>query len=255
MSRLPQRAPGAGFTLLELTVALAIFAVLSAMAYGGLRQVLDARQQTERVAERLAGLQGAFRQLKLDLEQAAPRPVRSEYGDPQPALVASGDGEFAVELTTASWRNPAGLPRSTLRRVAYRLHKGVLSRFTWGVLDRAPDTRPEREELLPGVMQIGLRFLDADLKWHSEWPPLATRDGGLQALPLAVEVTLDLEDWGPVLQLFRLPSAMGDDGEQAQGDQGGTDGAQGAGGAGGPEGTQGGSKAALQGTGGAPVTK
>jgi len=252
VSRVPPRALCTGFTLLDLTVALAIFAVLSTMAYGGLRQVLDARQQTERVADRLAGLQGAFRALGADLEQAAPRAVRSELGDPQPALVARGDGDFAIELTSASWRNPAGLPRSTLRRVAYRLHKGVLARFAWPVLDRAPDTRPEREELLGGVAQIGLRFLDADMQWHGEWPPLATPGGASVVLPLAVEVTLELEDWGSVLRLFRLPSSLAEGSQQDREGRGGTDAA---GETGGPEAAQGRAGAGPQGTLGSPITK
>jgi general secretion pathway protein J len=196
-----------GFTLLELTVALAIFAVLSTLAYGGLRQVLEARRETERVAERLAALQGALRQLELDLAQAAPRPIRDERGAPQGALVASVIGDLALELTSASWRNPAGLPRSTLRRVGYRVKNGVLFRYAWGVLDRSPDSEPVAEVLLSDVHQIALRFLDPQREWQREWPPLAEGTSGTQTLPVAVEVTLDLADWGVVQRLFRLPDA------------------------------------------------
>jgi general secretion pathway protein J len=197
------RSPIAGFTLLEITVALAIFAVLSTLAYGGLRQILDARRDTERAAERLAALQTAMYRLAADLEQAAPRPVRSEYGDSQQPLVGSGSGG-TIELTSASWRNPAGLPRSTLRRVGYEIQGGVLTRLTWPVLDRSTDTRPEPEELLDHVLQLGFRFLDDRREWHADWPPGA-RQGEEASLPLAVEVTLELEDWGLVHRLVRLP--------------------------------------------------
>lgn len=196
-----------GFTLLELTVALAIFAVLSTLAYGGLRQVLEARRETERVADRLAALQGALRQIELDLEQAAPRPIRDERGAPQGPLVASAISDLALELTSASWRNPAGLPRSTLRRVGYRVKNGVLFRYAWAVLDRSPDSQPVAEVLLTNVHQLELRFLDPQREWQREWPPLAQGSGGSQALPLAVEVTLELADWGVVQRLFRLPDA------------------------------------------------
>lgn len=196
-----------GFTLLELTVALAIFAVLSTLAYGGLRQVLEARRETERVAERLAALQGALRQMELDLEQAAPRPIRDERGDLQGPLVASTVGDLALELTSASWRNPAGLPRSTLRRLGYRVKNGVLFRYAWAVLDRSTDSQPVAEVLLTDVHQLELRFLDREREWQREWPPLAQRKGSAQALPLAVEVTLELADWGVVQRLFRFPDA------------------------------------------------
>ena len=62
-------ANATGFTLIELVVALAIFALLSVMAYSGLRLVLDARERTAQQAERLATLQLAFTVIGRDLEQ------------------------------------------------------------------------------------------------------------------------------------------------------------------------------------------
>jgi general secretion pathway protein J len=199
----PARGPGAGLTLVEITVALAIFAVLSTLAYGGLRQLIEAQRQTERFEERLAALQMALRQVEHDLEQAAPRAIRDERGDPQPAFVGSADG--ALALTSASWRNPAGLSRSRLRRVVYGLQRGTLLRLTWPVLDRAPDTAPQREEILTDVVELGLRFLDQDREWRQEWPPLGRTGDEPPGSPIAVELTLELEDWGVVQRLFRLP--------------------------------------------------
>jgi general secretion pathway protein J len=192
-----------GFTLVEITVALAIFAVLSTLAYGGLRQLIEAQRQTERFEARLAALQTALRQVEHDLEQAAPRAVRDERGDLQPPFVGSTDG--TLTLTSASWRNPAGLTRSRLRRVAYGLQGGALTRVAWPVLDRAPDTAPETEALLTEVAELGLRFLDEKREWHAEWPPLGAAGGDPAATPLAVELVLELEDWGVVRRLFRLP--------------------------------------------------
>ena len=65
-----------GFTLIELMIALAIFAVLSAMTYGGLRAVLNARNQSDQQAERLATLQTALVIMGRDIEQATPRSIR-----------------------------------------------------------------------------------------------------------------------------------------------------------------------------------
>jgi general secretion pathway protein J len=61
-----------GFTLLELLVAVAVFAILSAMAYGGLRNVIDNSQQTESAMERLQQVQMTM--LKICLLYTSPSP-------------------------------------------------------------------------------------------------------------------------------------------------------------------------------------
>ncbi|MFP4682439.1 MAG: type II secretion system protein J, partial [Ectothiorhodospira sp.] len=86
MIRTPPSRRHRGFTLLELVVTLALFALVSLMAYGGLRSVLETRQLTDAAAHRLARLQMTVTLLGRDLEQLARRPVRDAYGDPVPPL-------------------------------------------------------------------------------------------------------------------------------------------------------------------------
>jgi general secretion pathway protein J len=68
----------AGFTLLEMLVALAIFALLSVMSYGGLRSVMEQQAATELEAEQLGQLQKIYLLMQRDFEQAVPRAVRDE---------------------------------------------------------------------------------------------------------------------------------------------------------------------------------
>jgi general secretion pathway protein J len=191
-----RRGPAPGFTLLELTVAVAVFAVLSLMAYGGLRTVLDAQQQAAKVGARLAALQMTVRLVEADLAQLVPRGVRDAFGDPEPALAARGAG---LLLTRGGWRNPLGRPRSALLRVEYRLEDTRLLRAAWPVLDRVQASTPHREVLLDDVEALGLRFLGADGQWLEGWPPPSGEGAG--ALPRAVELTLRLGDWGIIRRL------------------------------------------------------
>jgi general secretion pathway protein J len=193
----------AGFTLLELLVALAVFAVVAVLAYGGLRSVLDAREHADRQAQRLAELQSAVSVLGRDVEQVLERGIRNEFGDPEPPL-RGGSGTLLLELTRAGWRNPAALPRSDLQRVAYRLDGTELVRLAWQVLDRAQDAAPLEMPLLTGVAAVEVRFFDHALEWRPEWPPPLPGEEA-PALPRAVEITLELEDWGRVTRLLRLP--------------------------------------------------
>jgi general secretion pathway protein J len=194
----------AGFTLLELLVALAIFSLLAVMSYNGLKIVLDQQAATEVQAEALAELQKVYLLLQRDVEQVVPRPIRDEYGDEQPAL-AGGD---ALQLTRGGWSNPAGRLRSSLQRVGYAFEDGQLVRYSWGVLDRAQDSEPQRQPLIGDIGEMTIRYLDGKNEWQERWPnPLASGDDTavLTALPGAVEITLDHEKFGPLVWVFRLP--------------------------------------------------
>ncbi|KHD07289.1 hypothetical protein PN36_19795 [Candidatus Thiomargarita nelsonii] len=185
-----------GFTLLELLVALAIFALIAVMAYSGLDTILTARLQTDQHATQLARLQMAFIWLGRDIEQYIERPIRDQYGNSQPAL----QGTIShLELTRAGWRNPAQQQRSSLQRVAYHLENKILMRSYWSVLDRAQYARTFKMDLLNDVNEIELRYLDENLRWHEQWS--SNEKGSLKA----IEVTLTVLDWGRIIRLFRVP--------------------------------------------------
>jgi general secretion pathway protein J len=200
-----------GFTLLELLVALAVFAIMATAAYSGLRSVLFTRAAVEEENRRLAAVQLAVFRLEQDIEQALPRGIRDEYGEPQPALRGGELLSDALVLTRAGWDNPLGQPRANLQRVAYRLREGRLWRLYWIVLDRGGAMEPRETLLLDQVSEFRVRFLDQSDAWQNDWPPPANSvaDDSLppdpNALPRAVEITLTLEDWGAITRLLPLP--------------------------------------------------
>jgi len=199
--------PQRGFTLLELLVALAIFALLAVMAYGGLSKVLRTEDILDQQLDRLAEVQRTFTFLERDLLQLIPRDIRDQYGDTRPFLQGrdplQGSGEPLLALTRSGYANPLGVARSELQRVDWRLKDEALYRETWPVLDRAQDSLPRAVRLCTRVQDLRLRFLDDKKKWHRQWPPEDQQAGGLQA-PLAVEVTLELTDWGELRRLVPL---------------------------------------------------
>lgn len=191
-----------GFTLLELVVAIAIFGIMSALAYGGLMQLLDSRDAAGSRAARLTQLQTALSLLDRDIGQLVPRPVRDSYGTAQPALRGGGKEGLILELTRGGWRNPADRPRGSLQRVAYRLSDGGLTRLASTVLDGVDETAGAgATTLLDGVRSVELRFLDGQRQWQPAWPMDSSRDGA--ALPQAIEVVIELSDWGRVTRLFQ----------------------------------------------------
>lgn len=194
-----------GFTLLELLVALAVFAMVALMAYSGLRSVLYSKQITEQRAARMQHLQSAVLMLERDLGQIALlRGIRDEYGDAQPPLRTADFGAITLEFTRAGWPNPTGMARSTLQRVAYGIKEDALWRYAWRVLDRAQQSTPDGIALLEGVREMRLRYRDDAGEWHEHWPPVGLAQAAPVPSPTALEVSLELEDLGVIRRLFPL---------------------------------------------------
>ena len=197
-----------GFTLLELLVAVAIFSVLSAMAYGGLRNVIDNSQQTDLAMQRLQEVQLAVLKISRDFSQMTQRSIRDEYGNRQDYLLSGVGGDIFIEFSRNGRRNPAELQRSHLQRVAYKLEENQLYRLDWPHLDRPQEMQPYESVLLTDVEAVSIRFLDTNNEWHDQWPPLNAnlQAGDINELLSAVELTLELTDWGEIMRIYRISS-------------------------------------------------
>jgi general secretion pathway protein J len=199
------RKPG-GFTLLELLVAMSVFAIMSVMAYGGLSQVITNNTSAEAELERMQSVQHMMYTLTRDFSQIIQRDIRDEFGTTQPYLIAGNDPDTVVEFTRSGRRNPAELLRSNLQRVAYQLEDNKLYRLFWPQLDRVQGMEPARNELLGDIEAFDIRYLDSEAEWHTGWPPLNTSasPGVSIPLPVAVEISLTLIDWGKLKRLYKV---------------------------------------------------
>jgi general secretion pathway protein J len=198
-----------GFTLLELLVALAVFAIMSVAAYAGLRNVLHVQAHVEAESQRLMQTQMAFHFLQNDIEQIVPRDIRDEYGNPRPALESSDISGNLFILTRGGWDNPLAHPRANLQRIAYRLEEERLCRLYWDTLDRSGISEPLKTVLLDNVQDMRIRFLPGttDDEWQNIWPPPENEEDILTVLPRAIEITITLNDWGDISRLFLLSDA------------------------------------------------
>ncbi|HWJ06821.1 MAG TPA: type II secretion system minor pseudopilin GspJ [Steroidobacteraceae bacterium] len=196
-----------GFTLLEVLVAIAIFAFVGAMAMTGYTQLQRQAEYQQQRLERVREVQRAVQTLTQDLTQIEPRPIREPLGQQYlPAVLAGESVDYRIEFTRAGWSNTAGLPRPTLQRVAYRVDADGLWRDHWRVLDRTQTSEPVRVNLLKGVRSVQFRFLTPAREWVDRWPQLQSQAPAQQdrERPAAVEVTLDLEDWGLIRRVVEV---------------------------------------------------
>ena len=190
-----------GFTLIEVLIAMVIFAVLSLLAYGGLNQVILHKQETSESLARLKQLQITMTKVHRDLSQISSRQGRDEMGTNLSNLQASQGDDLLIQLTRNGWRNPAKLNRGHLQRVAYRLDEDKLIRIHWPYVDRALDGQAVETELINNIKDVTLRFLDNNKEWHNSWPALNATQNTI-SLPVAIEFTLEMEDWGKVVRVL-----------------------------------------------------
>lgn len=198
-----------GFTLIEVMVAVLIAAILSVMAFTAMRQGLDHRETIKTRAARLAAVQATMRTIVQDFSQIQPRPVREPIGQGyQPAVTGDTARLPEVVFTRGGWSNPVGSQRSTLARIRYVLSDGVLYREHWLVLDPQLQPEPMRRTLLEGVRDFQVSFMDDSRNWQDSWPSRTVTNTNselqLRARPIAVRVTMTLEDWGTVVRIVEV---------------------------------------------------
>lgn len=201
------RQKSAGFTLLEVLIALAIFAIMGLASYHLLSSEARTQQVLTGQSEQHNHWQRGMIRLTQDLQQAVERGVREDYGTRKPALI--GDGE-SLTFTRQGWSNPLHQNRSELQRVDYRIitsadNTPYLQRSFWFSLDRAPASEPVTQTLLPAIEQLQLRYYHPQKKtWLQQWPPLEEPNIGL---PQAIEVELTSREYGQVLRLISLKTS------------------------------------------------
>lgn len=184
----PLRTSEAGFTLVELLVALAIFALMSVAGVTLLRSGTDTQLAVKDRLEALSRGNRLYNSLEGDLAQAVARPVRDLAGQPVPAFVQT-DSAVPGSLfgfVRAGWSNFDESPRASLQRIAYTLDDGTLKRVSWPMLDGA--TPNDAASLVENVSAATVRFRDDKGEWRDDWTATDAN-----ALPRAVELRLTVQ--------------------------------------------------------------
>jgi len=194
-----------GFTLIEVLVAMAIFGVLSTLAYMTLGQTLSNSDILNERMNRLQSVQRTMSYLSTELIQVAPRSIRGDLGGSKPALISDFGAEFALEMTHNGWPNSAGVPRSTQQRSAYRIEDDELIRYHWNVLDRTVNNLPVATVMLDNIESLTFRFLRQNGEWVEQWPPTGSQStSATNLLPRAVTIVLVLPDEGELTRVVEV---------------------------------------------------
>lgn len=195
-----------GFTLVEMLVAMAIFALVALAASSLLGVSLRSTESFARADAATRELQVARTIMRADFAQIARRPVRDAYGAPNPAAFAGGPPSASekaiVMFVRHGWDNPSGDPRSSLQYVEYAVSDGALVRRSRPFLDATPETPVTTATILSDVSAARISFF-FNGAWGERWisaPPQS-------ALPDAVAFEVTVGAFGFLRQVFLVGDA------------------------------------------------
>lgn len=206
-----------GFTLLEVLVAIAVFAMLSLSAYQVMNNVMRSDAQSKDHNQRLKEIQRATIMMDNDFRQIVARKSRLNGEEPNDKVLQAGEylldsSSDGIMFVRTGWQNPQAMfPRGDVTRVGYRVVDDQLERVWFRYPDNVIGEKPLVKVLLDGVTKLQFSFF-ADKKWQDKWD---TAD----KLPEGIKVTMTLKDFGEIERIYLVPTSAlsaSADSEQSQ---------------------------------------
>ncbi|MCL2916170.1 type II secretion system minor pseudopilin GspJ [Shewanella corallii] len=191
-----------GFTLLEMLIAIAIFAMLGVTANAVLQTVMRNDQVTQDFSLRLKGMQQGFGAISRDLAQMVARSPRLLEGGRSNTIFQAGPNLLdsqseGISFYRLGWLNPEGiLPRGSIQAVAYVHVEDRLERWYYPYPDPELGAEPEKTVLMDKVLEVKYAFFLND-SWEK------TADGSV--MPKAIAMEVELDGLGVVTRKFLLP--------------------------------------------------
>ncbi|MEX5444113.1 type II secretion system minor pseudopilin GspJ [Acinetobacter schindleri] len=181
-----------GFTLVELLVAIAIFAVLSALGWRVFDHIRVTRDQNTLHEQKLNQLQQGYQQILRDMVQTVPL-TANVNGDIQPALVLQ-DGRFNFSKTGVTDPLEQGIAPDERVEYQYRADEQKVYRLKFRNLNQTGRDQPESSILLSDVEQFQITALNPNE--ITQWPESGldlNRTENKQLLPKGIKINLTVQ--------------------------------------------------------------
>lgn len=190
-----------GFTLIEMVIAVAIFAVMMVIAFPGLTHIAKVGDQVGQSNRSLSELQFALTYLNRDWTQVSSRKILDQYGDEKPHIVIEDN---SITFTHSGWSNLLQQKRSELQRVQYLVKENQLIRQYWVSLDQVTAEEPISTVLIDDVETFEIHFIDSSEQAIERWPLEEQRVNS----PIALRVEIDIKQFGKVHRIMEIPEGV-----------------------------------------------
>jgi general secretion pathway protein J len=195
-----------GYTLLEVLVALTVFAILATITASAMYNAFNTRARVSVQANQLNELQVAIAIIERDTQQIIERNVFANDMQQSPPFV--GESNY-LEFTRGGSVNPIAVERrSTLKRVAYICAGKKLIRRGWDNLDIPNRKNHEDKVLLDHLETCSFAYLSNSRQVLPDWRPYAVQQTQKEeTIPIAIQLKATVADWGNMSLLFIVPGA------------------------------------------------
>lgn len=197
------------YTLIEVLIALAVFAIIAVLTSSALQQTLGINQRLQTHMNEWERFALTIDHINQHITQMVPRGVRGNDGVPIPSFVGQKD---YIEFTRGGYINPQGEKRqSSLARIALLCKNGKLIERRWPVLDSINRKQYQDDILLDNLSRCQFDFLSQQMEWLTPWRA-NTNTGKRQntamemlLLPKAIRLELDWRNQGKSQFIFINP--------------------------------------------------
>lgn len=193
-----------GFTLIEIMIAVAIFAVISAIIFPIVIKTIEINAAIEKRAEKIASLQRLFVYMENDFRYMVHRTVRDPFDGLSfdPGFIVDTDDDELIKFFTLL--PDAATQESQTRLVAWVLEGDKLQRKTWYSISPYTEEAPRLATIVDGVDSIDAQFaeeVDDALNWRSDWEEQ-------KQLPIAVDIMVKFSDGVSYRRVFEVAETV-----------------------------------------------
>lgn len=194
-----------GFTLIEILIAITVFAIIAGFTSSILSQILQIKDSSKDQIDKINNLQLVISLLSKDIKQIHERPVRGNQMHLFPSFIGQSD---YLEFTRGGNVNPQALEnRSTLIRVAYLCKNNNLIRRVWSVLD-APDRDIYKDTIMLNYLKkCEFSYVGMHQNIMPNWYQYTIRKDNkniTSPLPEAVQFKFNQEKIGGIKLYFKI---------------------------------------------------